>query len=134
MTVEKMILTPQDFEEHPVWQWNASTDALIPVDRFEPLPELEPVLFMKARFRARSGEELDGYLGGLETFFVIGVFLSEEEFLINFGMPSTLDRAETRAHELFGTQFRLFPLEYQSDLAVEGKEPLAGRIPFPYDE
>lgn len=116
------------FDRHPVWKWNATADGHCPVENFDPLPKDESTLFIKAIFTAASGEVFDGYLVGLERFYAFGLFVSEEEYVINLRLPETAKAAEVAISGTLGKSVRLFPLRYETSLHFAGEPRIAGTL------
>jgi hypothetical protein len=121
----------ESFELYPVWRWNASSDAHCPVIDFDPLPEDESTLFIKATFTAATGEVFDGYLVGLTQFFAFGLFLDNEEFVVNLRLVETTESVATALRRKYGKSIRLFPLKYHTRVHFAGEECICGTLEFP---
>ena len=124
-------LTEKGFDTYPVWKWVASNDAYCPVWQFDPLPEDEPTLFMKARFETPGGDNLRGYLVGRDCFYAFGLFVEDEEYVININLPETIEAAESAVGAKLGRRINLFPLKYETDLHFAGKQAIKGVLEWP---
>lgn len=131
--METMMLTKDLLDQYPVWKWNDSTDARIPVLDFDPLPEDEPTLFLKARFKAPGGEEFDGYLAGRETFYAFAVFIGEADFGFNFNLEEMFKDEVDQLCRVLGKpeQWSLFPLHYETDVHFKDRPDINGFLLWP---
>lgn len=122
-------LTYEDFEEYPVWKWNDSQDDRKPVLDWNPLPEGEPTLFIKARFIAVDGTVLDGYLVGLDSFYAVGVFVGGRTYVMNLNLPDLLEQTLVDVCGALDRDFMdLFPLKYETEVSFKDEENLQGLI------
>ena len=124
-------LSPELLERYPVWKWNSSTDALCPVETYDPLPIDETSLFIKARFTTAGGERFEGYLIGSIQFYACGLFIDGVEHVVNLRLSETIAIAEAAMQRKFGKQMRLLPLRYESSLRFFDKQPIEGVLEVP---
>ena len=127
--MDSLDLDRGSFEECPVWKWNPSMDGYQPVLDYDPLPEDEHALFIRAEFLAPGGEELSGYVAGADTFYAFGIFLDQDVCMVNFNLPELVENAELRLREHLGKEsFKLFPLAFATEVRFRGEENLAGAL------
>ena len=115
------------FRKYPVWKWDGKQEGHEPVLNWQPLLNDEPTLFIKASFTAADGTQLDGYLVGLDTFYAIGIFVGNIEYVLNFNLPDMIDESlRSICKELDKRELKLFPLIYETEVAFEGNKYLTG--------
>lgn len=124
-------LTPSSFREYPVWKWNESQDGVEPVFNWDPIRSDEPTLFIKADFIAADGTKFEGYLVGLKSFHAFGLFVGDEEYVLNINLPEFIDMDLQAIRKQLGkSELNLFPLEYKTEVSFEDHKKLAGTITF----
>ena len=106
-------------------------DAYCPVENFDPLPEDEPALFLKAEFETPRGERFKGYLVGDDTFYAFGLFVDGNEHVLNLNVPKLIEATERELAATRGESFRLFPLKYETSLAFAGHPRISGVLADP---
>jgi len=120
-------LSAAHFVEYPVWKWDEAQEFHCPVSSFEPLPEDEGTLFIRSRFEAPDGLSFDGYLVGTRTFFAFGIFIEDQEYLINLNLPDMAGNTITEMSEVLGlNDLELFPLGYETTVHFQGEPNLKG--------
>jgi len=120
-------LTEELFARHPIWKWNDAMEGYLPVPHSDPLPKDQGTLFIRARFAAASGEQFAGYLVGLVSFYAAGLFVKDEEFILNLNLPDLMEADVARIKErLENPALRMFPLKYQDDVGFQHSPPLIG--------
>jgi len=120
-------LTQEQFERCPIWKWDDAMEGYLPVAHSDPLPKDQGTLFIRARFAAASGEQFTGYLVGLGSFYAAGLFVKDEEFILNLNLPDLMEADVARIKELLDNPaLRMFPLKYQDDIGFQHSPPLIG--------
>jgi hypothetical protein len=121
-------LTQEDLDRYPIWTWDDRNEGLHPLSETEQAPDGYWPLFIKARFYA-SEHTFDGYLVGTHA---LGLFVNEEQFVLNLNMPDRIEGHLVEICRLLGCQpFKLFPLRYESPVRSKEGDPIAGTIAAP---
>jgi len=103
------------FERFPIWTWDDEQEGYHPVAGTGALPVEFPTLFIRAAFTMTSGRLLTGYLIGLETFFGFGIFVAENEYLVNLNLPDLAAPVLQSLAVEFGED--VLPLRYCAEIA-----------------
>lgn len=125
-------MSEKDFSEellrrNPVWKWDDDMEGHVPVIDYDPLPEDEVTLFIRATFTTPTGETLPGYLVGSESFYAIGLFVGGHEFVLNLNLPEMIAQDAERILELLGgSREGLFPLAYRDDVGFRHSPAIRG--------
>ncbi|MEO8178049.1 MAG: hypothetical protein ABI895_04375 [Deltaproteobacteria bacterium] len=122
-------LTEELFARHPIWKWDDAMEGHEPVLHYDPFPDEEGTLFVRARFTAASGEEFAGYLVGIEIFYAVGLFVMGEEHVLNWNLPDRVEGHVKRIKELLQRPaLQMFPLKYRDDVHFQLSPPLIGEF------
>ena len=120
-------LSRASFQQSPVWKWDESQEGHEPVVDWRPLKKDEPVLFIKADFIAADGSKFEGYLVGLESFYAVGLFVENNEHVLNLNLPDMIDSSIKLIREQLGrAQLNLFPLKYKTEVSFDDDKKLTG--------
>ena len=120
-------LTEESLARHPIWKWDDAMEGYEPILAYDPLPDEEGTLFIRARFEAASGEQFAGYLVGIESFYAIGLFVSGQQYILNCNLLDWIERDVERIKELLQRPgLRMFPLKYRDDVGFRHSRPLSG--------
>jgi hypothetical protein len=120
-------LTKNHLDQYPVWKWSEFNDERCPVLNFDPLPDDEPTLFIKARFKTPEGEEFDGYLTGRETFYAFTLFVGEASIQFNLNLPKLITDQWMRLRQIINKpEMSLFPLHYETNVHFKHKQNIQG--------
>jgi hypothetical protein len=115
--------------KQPVWKWDETNEFLCPVLEYNPLPENEPTLFIKAVFETPEKYRFDGYLIGLHRYYGFGLFVEDQEFVMNLNLPDMIEENLNIICNTLGRQeLVLFPLMYETNYYFEGKQKINGVI------
>lgn len=90
MSITRKQLSLDVFREYPVLKWNDAEDSHVPLANWKQLPKDVPTLFIKAMFAAADGAKYEGYLIGLENFYAFGLFIGENEYVLNLNLPDMI--------------------------------------------
>jgi len=121
-------LTKEHFDRHPVWTWDDEMEGHVPAEPFDPLPD-ETTLFIRARLVAASGEELRGYLIGSESFYAVGLFVGNHQFVLNLNLPELIEADALKIRQLLDApDLELFPMRYEDDVNFERSAALRGDL------
>jgi len=131
MSLERKEMSLDAFRKYPVWIWNDTEDALVPVENWKQLPNDDP-LFIKAVFTGPDGAKYDGYLVGYEHYHAFGLFVGEEEYILNFTLPDMMaDSIHAIGNQVGKNNLKLFPLEYLVETIFDGLPQIKGTFdPF----
>ena len=121
-------LTANDFSQYPIWVWNDSQDAYLPLDETSPSLEDWDSLFITAKFIA-GDRQLNGYVVASNTdinaFFVL---VGDKTFHFNMKLGEDFFKELKRlAAELACTEKDLLPLRYDSPVRLK----VGGAISLP---
>jgi hypothetical protein len=120
-------LSPTLLQEYPVWKWDDSQDWLEPVLDWESSRRDEPTYIIKADFIAVDGTQFEGYLIGLDTYYAFGLFVGENEHILNFNLPDRMEeRIKEISEQLHNSDLTLFPLRYTSEVRLEDDKQITG--------
>lgn len=128
------------FEEFPVWVFDGKRENKCPLrENYNPLPEDEYPLFIKAILVDGLGRQYQGYLVGGSTkdfvidggfsFYAFGLFVNGEDFILNLNLSKLI---ENDLKLIYGGHVEVpklddfFPVKYSSELYFEGEEPISG--------
>jgi hypothetical protein len=122
-------LACDSFELCPVWKWGDDEDSYEPVWKYDPLPDDQGALLVRARLTAASGEEFSGYLIRGGSVYAVGIFLGSEEFVLNVRLPEECEHDVDQIRRLLGAPaLRMFPLRYRSDVRLARCESVVGEF------
>lgn len=118
----KTILSKGDFEEYPVWVWDDENVGYLPLSKTEPVTGEYGTLLIKADLEA-GGHKFKGYLVGISSFYAFGIFIDNQEVIINLNLLEDLEsQVEQICKVLDCKPFSMFPLQYDSPIVVNGKK------------
>jgi len=123
-------LTPERFQEYPVWAWTEDfdeEDLVSPVMETDPLPNDRGTLFTKAGFWTPTGRHFEGcVVADIEVYYV-ELFVGSRQFGFNVRLH---DHAEQALQELRQTimdeQAQIFPLQYRTNFLFANGERVEG--------
>lgn len=122
-------LTRSLFQKCPVWKWDESQESHEPVWDWQPLARDEPTYFIKADFTTNDGVDLNGYLVGHDTFYAIGIFIEDYEYVLNLNLADMMEDSIKEICQKMGrAELDVFPLKYQTEVNFEGEESLGGSL------
>jgi hypothetical protein len=125
------LLTPNNFDECPLWKYDDDSEYNYPVLDASQIPESERDLFTIAKFTTQYGDVLLGCVIGISYVFSVGLFGGDKIFIFNKNLP---DRARQHAKNLVAlhpslrakTVEELFPLKYQTAIGRPGYREFSG--------
>ena len=110
----------KNFEQYPVWVWDDENEGYLPLT--EPFTSEYGTLFIKAKLTINSWV-LDGYLVGIKNFYAFGLFVEEEEIIINISLPEFIEPEKEKIRMLMKcNSFNIFPVKYESFVKIDGEE------------
>ncbi len=122
-------MTEDQFQKHPVWKWNDSRDDCIPVLETNPLPDDEDTLFILAKFKSASGDLLNGYLVGSDSFYAFGLFVEKRDYLFNLNLTDlAISEKASLAEHLGRNEADIFPMTYEADFRFSGLPKIKGEF------
>jgi len=124
-------LSKKSFVENKVWTWDPTTEYGVSVETLTVFEKQQSVYFIDARFRSAGGQEFSGYLVGLHSFYAFCLFVRDEEFLFNLNLADLFDGKIQMINKLLGEETELFPLHYESDVSIDGKNKIVGVFEIP---
>lgn len=122
-------LSPELFSQYPIWHWDESGDALVPVDYLiSSLNELDDnVLFIGARFRTVDDKSFEGYLIGTDIYYAFGLFINSQEYVFNMNLPEYFDQnVQEILDDATAKASDFFPLFYHSKVLDSNQNKISG--------
>lgn len=85
--IHKQDLTAGGFALYSIWVWDDEQEGYHSLIGSGAFPDQFGTCFIKAAFKAANGKDLDGYLVGVQSFYAFGLFVGNQEYLINLSVP-----------------------------------------------
>ena len=130
LKIKHSLLTPERFQEYPVWSWTEDfdeEDLVYPVVETEPLPGGLSALFIKADFWTPTGRHFEGYVVAHIEVYCVDLFVGSRKFVFNVRLG---DLAEQVLQELrqaiMDEQAQIFPLQYRTNFRFANGERVEG--------
>jgi hypothetical protein len=126
---KRKMFTKADFDQYLVWVWDDEMEGHLPLSENELSPDSEyDTFFIKARFEV-NGCWFDGYLLGDETYYAFGLFVGDQQFIMNLNAPDMIEEGLVEIRRLMNWEpFELFPFRYESPVRYEGGQVIAGTL------
>lgn len=125
---KRVLFTPEDFEEYPIWTWDDAHESYLPISERDPSIEDYDILFIKSKFET-NGYSFDGYLTGDISFYAFGIFIDGKLFSMNLGLHSLVRQ---RLNEIFLVlrcePFDFFPVYYYSPIHLKERKEISGYL------
>lgn len=120
------MFTKSSFDKHPVWVWDDDMDAEIPLSDMEPSKNEFGAFFIKCQFEV-SKHSFEGYLIGNNSCYAIGLFLENEEFILNKNTPDLNEKTLKKICKILQCDpFPLYPIFYKSDVRFKEGGEISG--------
>jgi hypothetical protein len=123
-------LTPERFQEYPVWAWTEDfdeEDLVSPVVETEPLPSGLSALFIKADFWAPTKLHFDGYVVADIEIYCVDLFVGSRRFGFNVRLRDLAEQALQKLRQtIMDEHAQIFPLRYKTNFRFANGEHVEG--------
>lgn len=126
--IHKKELQMEDFERFPVWVWDDEQVGHNPLTGPGAIPAEFSTAFLRAKFTLPSGDELVGYLIGLDSFYAFGLFVDGEHYVVNRNAPDLAVPVLEAIAQKLGVR-EIMPMRFRCDV-FEGQPPIEGIVGF----
>ena len=122
-------LTPEKFDQYPVWCWTDDNEKYQPVSSFVPLPDDKGDLFIKVKLACADGSRFDGLIVGYESYHAFSIFYEGEEYSMNLRSKQLLSIGLNKLWKGIGREIEnLFPIDFEANLFYQSGEKVEGKL------